>query len=141
MITEMIVEEYGVKLLPAVVSYFAVVVAVGLDLVTGLRKAKINGEKIHSTGLKRSCRKMADYILPMMALSMVDLIAISLVDVPVLTMAYATLCVACEVKSIMERSDEKRALRKMLKMAKKSSTLDMIESLLKQMIENENEES
>lgn len=128
-IQQILFDDYARALIPAALSYGAVTVAVGVDLITGLRKARRNGERIHSTGLKRSCRKMADYVLPMIGLSMVDLIGVKFIGLPVLTMVYGMFCVICEVKSIMERSWEKRDMRRMIDVARVMSHHDMAQVL------------
>lgn len=124
-IHEILMRDYAEMIVALPLTYGAVVTAVAVDLVTGIRKARRNGEKIHSTGLKRSCGKIADYLLPMSVLSLVDLIAARWLGLPVLTMLYGTFCVICEVKSIMERSWEKKRLRDMVSMVGKMSRGDM----------------
>lgn len=128
-IREIVMRDYAEALVAIPLAYGSVVLAVGVDLVTGIRKAKRNGEKIHSTGLKRSCGKIADYLLPMFVLTLVDLIAARWLGLPVLTMVYGAFCVGCEVKSVMERSWEKKRLRRMADVARKIPGADVAEVL------------
>lgn len=128
-LTDFVREHYAETVLWLGITYGGLMIAVAVDLFTGIRKARKNGERLHSSGLKRSCRKMADYVLPMIALTMVDLIIVAVVKLPVLTMAYGAFCVVCEVVSIMERSWEKRRLREMLSAAKKVSKREIVEAL------------
>lgn len=128
-IREIVMRDYAEALVAIPLAYGSVVLAVGVDLVTGIRKAKRNGEKIHSTGLKRSCGKIADYLLPMFVLTLVDLIAARWLGLPVLTMVYGAFCVGCEVKSVMERSWEKKRLRRMADVARKIPGGDVAEVL------------
>lgn len=121
--------DYAEALVAIPLAYGSVVLAVGVDLVTGIRKAKRNGEKIHSTGLKRSCGKIADYLLPMFVLTLVDLIAARWLGLPVLTMVYGAFCVGCEVKSVIERSWEKKRLRRMADVARIIPGADVAEVL------------
>lgn len=128
-IREIVMRDYAEALVAIPLAYGSVVLAVGVDLVTGIRKAKRNGEKIHSTGLKRSCGKIADYLLPMFVLTLVDLIAARWLGLPVLTMVYGAFCVGCEVKSVMERSWEKKRLRRMADVARIIPGADVAEVL------------
>lgn len=79
--------------------------------------------------MKRSCGKIADYLLPMFVLTLVDLIAARWLGLPVLTMVYGAFCVGCEVKSVMERSWEKKRLRRMADAARKIPGSDVAEVL------------
>ncbi len=133
-IFKILMRDYAEAMVLLPIAYIAVVLAVGIDLVTGIRKARRNGERIHSTGLKRSCGKLADYLLPMFVLSLVDLILIKWIGMPVMTMLYGAFCIGCEVKSIMERSWEKKRLREMVKVAGRVSRADMPE-LIRLLIE------
>lgn len=128
-IREIVMRDYAEALVAIPLAYGSVVLAVGVDLVTGIRKAKRNGEKIHSTGLKRSCGKIADYLLPMFVLTLVDLIAARWLGLPVLTMVYGAFCVGCEVKSVIERSWEKKRLRRMADVARIIPGADVAEVL------------
>lgn len=125
-------QNYSTALAMLALTYFGVVTAVAADLVTGLRKARRSGLPVHSTGLKRSCRKMADYILPMIALSAVDLIVFPLLHIPLLTMLYGAFCILCETVSIFETSDRKKQLHTLIDSASKST--GDVKSLLIQLL-------
>lgn len=94
-----------------VLTYVLVVVAMAVDLVTGVRKSRKSGHAINSRGYKRTCRKAMNYFLPMMCLSCIDVIASAVVGLPVLTMVYGAYCVFCELKSVMETTHDKEAIR------------------------------
>ncbi|OKY86742.1 MAG: hypothetical protein BHV69_01590 [Bacteroidales bacterium 52_46] len=94
-----------------VLTYVLVVVAMAVDLVTGVRKSRKSGHAINSRGYKRTCRKAMNYFLPMMCLSCIDVIASAVVGLPVLTMVFGAYCVFCELKSVMETTHDKEAIR------------------------------
>lgn len=125
----LITDVYANAIVITPICYSSVIIAVAIDLISGLRKAHINGEPIHSTGLKRSCRKISDYILPLLALTLVDIIGVIFYSAPLLTMAYAMFCVICEVVSIMERSHQKKQMRRMLNAARQLSNKEIFDAL------------
>ena len=53
----------------------AMLVAMVVDLIFGVRKAKRNGEATTSTGLKKTCDKARKYFSPFMATVCIDIIA------------------------------------------------------------------
>lgn len=94
-----------------VLTYVLVVVAMAIDLITGVRKSRKLGRSINSRGYKRTCNKALNYFLPMMCLSCIDVIASAVVGLPALTMLYGAYCVFCELKSVMETTHDKEAIR------------------------------
>lgn len=119
-----------------VLTYVLVVVAMAVDLVTGVRKSRKSGQAINSRGYKRTCRKAMNYFLPMMCLSCIDVIASAVVGLPVLTMVFGAYCVFCELKSVMETTHDKEAIRndvrELLELGENIGELrDMIRKLIK----------
>lgn len=104
--------EHGVWI---VLTYVFVLVAMGADLITGVRKSRKLGHKINSRGYKRTCSKALNYFLPLMCMSCIDMLASVVVSVPVLTMVFGGYCVFCELKSVMETTHDKEAIRNDLK--------------------------
>ena len=106
------------------VEYSGVFIAVIADLVSGLRKSRSRGEKCTSWGLRRSVDKLLRYYLALMALSLVDFMAIAafillrdsgsvaLPEFPFLTTFGALSLALIEVKSICEKSEDKGDLRR-----------------------------
>lgn len=94
-----------------VLTYTLVVVAMTADLITGIRKSRKLGRKLNSRGYKRTCRKAMDYFLPMTCLSCIDVLASAVTGLPVLTMVFGGYCVFCELKSVMETTCDKAAIR------------------------------
>lgn len=90
-----------------------------LDYWSGVRKAKKRGEKITSDGWKRTVDKIARYYNMLLALCVVDCMQIaslwymdcyngcSFPLFPFITVAGALFIAAIEVKSIVEKADDK----------------------------------
>lgn len=96
------------------IAYAVVVIAMGVDLATGIRKSLRRGRKLNSRGYKRTCGKAVKYLLPMMCLSCIDLLASVVVSVPVLTMLYGAYCAFCEWKSVMETTHDKAQIERQI---------------------------
>lgn len=94
-----------------VLTYALMTVSMIADLITGIRKSRKLGRKLNSRGYKRTCRKAMDYFLPMTCLSCIDVLASTVTGLPVLTMVFGGYCVFCELKSVMETTLDKAAIR------------------------------
>lgn len=91
----------------------AMLVAMVVDLIFGVRKAKRNGEATTSTGLKKTCDKARKYFSPFMATVCIDIIATCAnLQVPIFSMLWAAYCVFCEFISIREKAWQKAEIRK-----------------------------
>lgn len=91
----------------------AMLVAMVVDLIFGVRKAKRNGEATTSTGLKKTCDKARKYFSPFMATVCIDIIAACAnLQVPIFSMLWAAYCVFCEFISIREKAWQKAEIRK-----------------------------
>lgn len=91
----------------------AMLVAMVVDLIFGVRKAKRNGEATTSTGLKKTCDKARKYFSPFMATACIDIIAsCANLQVPIFSMLWAAYCVFCEFISIREKAWQKAEIRK-----------------------------
>lgn len=93
-----------------VLTYGAVLFAMFIDLITGLRKAKQAGIATTSRLLKKSCDKAIKYFFPMLCLMPVDILASQLLPLPAFTMLMAAFNIFCEWKSIMEKTHTKREI-------------------------------
>lgn len=94
------------------VIYAAVLFAMLVDLITGVHKARLAGKARTSEGYKRSCEKAIKYFFPMLCLSMIDLMASTVLTLPYMTMAMGAFNIFCEWKSVMEKTHEKEEIRK-----------------------------
>ena len=91
----------------------AMLVAMVVDLIFGVRKAKRNGEATTSTGLKKTCDKARKYFSPFMATVCIDIIAACAnLQVPIFSMLWSAYCVFCEFISIREKAWQKAEIRK-----------------------------
>ena len=91
----------------------AMLVAMVVDLIFGVRKAKRNGEATTSTGLKKTCDKARKYFSPFMATVCIDIIAACAnLQIPIFSMLWAAYCVFCEFISIREKAWQKAEIRK-----------------------------
>lgn len=108
---EFLMEKFFEHGLWIVLTYMLVTVAMAADLVTGVRKSRRLGRKINSRGYKRTCGKAVNYFLPMMCLSCIDILASAVIGLPVFTMVFGAYCVFCELKSVLETTHDKEAIR------------------------------
>ena len=91
----------------------AMLVAMVVDLIFGVRKAKRNGEATTSTGFKKTCDKARKYFSPFMATVCIDIIAACAnLQVPIFSMLWSAYCVFCEFISIREKAWKKAEIRK-----------------------------
>ena len=91
----------------------AMLVAMVVDLIFGVRKAKRKGEATTSTGLKKTCDKARKYFSPFMATVCIDIIAACAnLQVPIFSMLWSAYCVFCEFISIREKAWQKAEIRK-----------------------------
>lgn len=93
-----------------VLTYGAVLFAMFIDLITGLRKAKQAGIATTSRLLKKSCDKAIKYFFPMLCLMPVDILASQFLPLPAFTMLMAAFNIFCEWKSIMEKTHTKKEI-------------------------------
>ena len=91
----------------------AMLVAMVVDLIFGVRKAKRNGEATTSTGFKKTCDKARKYFSPFMATVCIDIIAACAnLQVPIFSMLWSAYCIFCEFISIREKAWQKAEIRK-----------------------------
>lgn len=90
----------------------AIVFSMGVDLVSGVKKAIENGEATTSTGFKKTCDKARKYFSPFLVAMCVDIIACIVIPLPVFSMIWAAYVCFCEFKSVREKSWQKAEIRK-----------------------------
>lgn len=95
-----------------VLAFAGTLVAMAIDLVFGVRKARERNEAATSTGLKKTATKAQKYFSPMLCLTVIDVMASIIVPIPAFTMMWAAYCVFCEFKSVREKSWEKAEILK-----------------------------
>lgn len=89
----------------------AILMAMTIDLIFGIRKARINGEATTSRGLKKTCDKARKYFSPLMCIILIDLISCVVTSVPVFSMLWSTYCIFCEFMSVREKAWQKAEIR------------------------------
>ena len=90
----------------------ALLLAMLIDLISGVQKARARGEATTSQGFKKTCEKGRKYFGPYIVLICIDLLACVLIPVPAFSMLWAAYCIFCEFKSVREKSWQKEELRK-----------------------------
>lgn len=85
------------------------VLAVLIDLWTGIEKAKAKGEKIRSGGLRRTITKIGDYWKVQAFGLMIDVFGSLFYSCPFASMAIGLGIIAIEGRSVIENLREKRA--------------------------------
>ena len=90
----------------------AMVVAMAIDLIFGVKKAKENGEATTSRDFKKTCDKTRKYFSPYIVTVCIDLIACVVVSLPVFSMIWAAYCIFCEFISVREKAWKKAEIRK-----------------------------
>lgn len=121
----------------------AMLFAMFLDLVFGIKKARENHEATTSTGLKKTCDKARKYFSPFMVTVCIDLIAACAgIPFPVFSMLWTAYCLYCEFISVREKAWKKAEIRKQERTMRvvvenKDDIAKLLAELLKQ---NEKEE-
>lgn len=93
--------------------WFAVAVAVGLDLFFGIRKSKQIGEYTHSYGIRKTFEKATFYYALMMLFLFADIfnpfgMYIEIFKLPVMSIAMMFALLFTELLSIREKADQKQ---------------------------------
>src|SRR5574344_2013005 len=122
------------------ISTLALLIAMGTDLISGVRKAKQVGRARTSTGFKKTCDKGRKYFSPYIVLICIDLITCVIVPFPAFSMAWAAWCVYCEFKSVREKAWQKEELRNAENtMNVVIQNKDDLAKILKELIFNDND--
>jgi len=102
-----------VKIYVLVALYVVAILAVLLDLWSGIRKAKKRKEFISSYGLRKTVKKMVKYLNLMLCLTLIDLVLtlIENINLPFATMVGTVIVCVIELKSIIEKHDQKEKVR------------------------------
>ena len=91
----------------------AIVVAMTVDLISGIAKAKENHVARTSTGYKKTCAKTQKYFMSFICNICVDLIAACAnIPIPIFSILWSGYCVFCEFTSVREKSWQKAEIQK-----------------------------
>lgn len=89
----------------------SILIAMTIDLIFGIRKARINGEATTSRGLKKTCDKARKYFSPLLCIVCIDLISCVVTSVPIFSMLWSVYCIFCEFMSVREKAWQKSEIR------------------------------
>lgn len=92
--------------------YIAVLIAMSIDLITGIRKAKVKGELTTSKMLRKTAEKAMQYLLPMLCLTLIDAIASVHLNFPYLTAGLGAFNIYIELVSVWENTHTKEETKK-----------------------------
>ena len=92
-------------------TYVAVILAMAIDFIAGLRKAKLAGKVTTSRALKMTTEKATKYFLPMLCLSCIDVLTSVVLPAPFFKMLMGAFNIFCEWKSVLESTHDKQELR------------------------------
>lgn len=88
----------------------AIIVAMAIDLASGIAKAKSNGTKRTSRGLKMTAKKAHRYLSPFAVLAFMDIIGAVCLPAPFFSMIFTAYVLWCEFVSIREKAWEKEEI-------------------------------
>ena len=112
MMSEFVSEHLMAHILLITLASAMMLVAMIVDLVFGVYKAKKLGEATTSTGLKKTCEKARKYFSPFMVLVCIDLLSSVISPVPAFSLLWASYCIFCEFISVREKAWQKAEMRK-----------------------------
>lgn len=110
------------KLELVMIMWIVVLVAIIIDLIAGVHKAKRLGEATTSQGFKRTVNKLVQYYGLLSFAFLFDILASIVEPLPYFTALAALFLVFIEAKSVFEKAEEKDR-RKMSKEADKLVTI------------------
>ena len=112
MMSEFISEHLMAHILLITLASALMIVAMIVDLVFGVYKARQLGEATTSTGLKKTCEKARKYFSPFAVLVCIDLLSSVISPAPAFSLLWASYCIFCEFISVREKAWQKAELRK-----------------------------
>ena len=92
-------------------NFTAVMVAMAIDFVTGVRKAREAGVATRSKGFRMTAEKAGKYFLPMLCLACIDCLLSHFTAFPFLTTLMSAFNIFCEWRSIFETTHDKKEIR------------------------------
>ncbi len=87
-----------------VLIYIGVIIAMGCDFITGVRRAQKAHEATTSRGFRKTVEKASQYFMPMFCLTVIDVIASEFLDYPYLTAVLGVFNIYIELRSIWENT-------------------------------------
>lgn len=119
------------------------IVAMIVDLVFGVYKARQLGEATTSTGLKKTCEKARKYFSPFAVLVCIDLLSSVISPIPAFSLLWSSYCIFCEFISVREKAWQKAEMRKQERtmsiiLENKDDIAKMIAELIKKQADGNN---
>lgn len=90
----------------------AIIIAMAIDLASGVKKARQLGIARTSAGYKKTCDKARKYFSPLLVLTCIDFVAAIIIPLPLFTMIWTLWCLFCEFTSVREKAWQKAELRR-----------------------------
>lgn len=87
-----------------------IIVSMGVDMATGMKKSKKLGQEITSRRMGDTLIKAWDYFAPFTCLALLDLLASVISPFPLFSLACAGVCVYREFTSVREKSWQKQQI-------------------------------
>lgn len=99
-----------VHIIVVFISTIAIIIAMAIDLIFGIRKAYQRGKATTSRGLKMTAKKAVRYLVPYSILVLIDFVCAVLIPVPVVSIPWVVYVLLCEWKSIRESAWRKEEI-------------------------------
>ncbi len=93
------------------ITTLGILVAMIIDGISGVAKAKERGEARTSIGYKKTADKARKYFTPFLSLVCIDMITSVVIPIPAFSMLWAAYCMFCEFVSVREKSWQKEEMR------------------------------
>lgn len=93
------------------ITTLGIIVAMIIDGISGVAKAKERGEARTSIGYKKTADKARKYFTPFLSLVCIDMITSVVIPIPAFSMLWAAYCMFCEFVSVREKSWQKEEMR------------------------------
>ena len=94
------------------ICFASILIAMTIDLIAGIQKAKELHVARTSTGLKKTCDKAKKYFPTFGIASLMDVATCIISPFPLFAIAWTVYLLLCEFKSIREKAYEKAEIRK-----------------------------
>ncbi len=122
------------------ICFLSIIVAMAIDLVTGIQKAIELNEARTSTGYKKTCDKARKYFGPFGITVCIDIVSCVIVPIPVFSIIWSIWVDFCEFKSVREKAEIRKQDRTMqVILENKDAIAKTAVELLKQTTEKDEE--
>ncbi len=95
--------------------YSGILLVMLVDLITGIRKARIAGKATTSKGLRRTAQKAMQYFLPMLVLTAIDLVTATITSYPYLSGIFFVFICVIEFISVYENTHGEGSIKNVTK--------------------------